>query len=143
MGLDPKIDTAEAGFQGLRGAKRKRGNVSQLPAARPKSLSRAVVTNRGAFFQRRLDLLALLGAHRCELESVLCPQCANNFCRDRLFIAVRQWDFERYGLAQYQTFSNECPQTTFAKIPRPARQAESRAVPLEKNLNRCLEHMPR
>jgi hypothetical protein len=47
-----------------------------------RSLSRAVVGNRGAFFQRRLNLPALLSAQGREPESVLCSQCTNNFCRD-------------------------------------------------------------
>ncbi|MGA7320142.1 MAG: hypothetical protein WBW98_06495 [Candidatus Sulfotelmatobacter sp.] len=45
-------------------------------------MSRAVVGNRGAFFQRRLNLPALLSAQGREPESVLCSQCTNNFCRD-------------------------------------------------------------
>ena len=109
----------------------------------PRSLSRNVVGNSGAFFQGRPNLPALVSAQRRELQSVLCSQCTNNFCRDHLFVAVRQRDFERYGLAQCQSFGNECPQTTFAEIAHPALQAKFRAVPLEKNLNPCLEHMPR
>ncbi len=55
--------------------------------------------NRGSFFQCRPNLAALLSAQRRELESILCSQCTNNFCRDHLFVAVRQRDFERYGFA--------------------------------------------
>jgi hypothetical protein len=71
-----------------------------------------VAGNRGAFFQRRPNLAALLSAQRRELEPVLCSQCTNNVCRDHLSVAVRQRDFESYGFAQYESFSNECPQTT-------------------------------
>jgi hypothetical protein len=98
--------------------------------------------NRGSFFQCRPNLAALLSAQRRELESVLCSQCTNNFCRDHLFVAVRQRDFDRYGLAQYESFSNECPQTTFAEITQPALQAKFLAVPLETNPNPRLEHVP-
>src|SRR6266568_5890095 len=108
----------------------------------PRSLSRAVVGNRGGFLQRRSNLPALLSAQRRELESVLCSQCTDNFCRDHLFVAVRQRDFEHYGLAQYESFSNECRQTTFAEITRPALQAKFLALPLETNPNPRLEHVP-
>src|ERR1017187_1931577 len=63
--------------------------------------SRTVVGNHGAIFQGRLNLSALISARRRELKSVLCSQCANNFCRDHLFVAAWQRDFERYGLTQY------------------------------------------
>ena len=63
--------------------------------------SRTVVGNHGAIFQGRLNLSALISAQRRELKSALCSQCANNFCRDHLFVAVWQRDFERYGLTQY------------------------------------------
>jgi hypothetical protein len=107
-----------------------------------RSLSRAVAWNRGAFLQRRLNLAALLSAQRRELEPALCSQCTNNFCRDHLFVAVRQRNFERYGFAQYQSFSNECPNTTFAEITRPPQQAKFLAVTLETNPNPRLEHVP-
>jgi hypothetical protein len=108
----------------------------------PRSFSRAVAWNRGAFLQRRPNLAALLSAQRRELEPVLCSQCTNNSCRDHLFVAVRQRNFERYGFAQYESFSNECPHTTFAEITRPALQAKSLAVPLETNPNPRLERVP-
>ena len=85
----------------------------------PRSSSRAVEWNRGAFLQRRPNLAALLSAQRRELEAVLCSQCTNNFCRDHLFVAVRQWDFKRYGFAQYESFSNERPHPAFTEITRP------------------------
>src|ERR1700724_4003785 len=107
--------------------------MEQIHATR--SLSRAVSWNRGAFFQRRPNLAALLSAQRRELEAVLCSQCANNFCRDHLFVAVRQRDFERYGFAQYESFSNARPHPTFTEITRPTLQAKFLAVPLETNPN--------
>jgi hypothetical protein len=68
-----------------------------------------VAWRRGAFLERRPYLAALLSAQRRELEAVLCSQCTNNFCRDHLFVAVRQRDFGRYGFAQHESFSNERP----------------------------------
>ncbi len=44
-----------------------------------RSLSRAVVGNRGAFFQRRLNLPALLSAQGREPESVLCSSARTTF----------------------------------------------------------------
>jgi hypothetical protein len=108
----------------------------------PRSLSRAVAWNRGAFLQRRPNLAALLSAQRREPESVLCSQCTNNFCRDHLFVAVGQRDFERYGFAQCESFGNERPHTTFAEITRPPLEANLLAVPLETNPNPRLEHVP-
>ncbi|MFZ2085365.1 MAG: hypothetical protein WAU92_12790 [Candidatus Sulfotelmatobacter sp.] len=42
-------------------------------------MSRAVVGNRGAFFQRRLNLPALLSAQGREPESVLCSSARTTF----------------------------------------------------------------
>jgi len=50
-------------------------------------------------------------------------------------------DFERYGLVQYESFSNECSQTTFAEITRPALQAKFLAVPQQTNPNSRLEQV--
>ena len=60
-------------------------------------------------FQRHPNPRALRSAQRRELKSVLCSQCASNFRRDHLFVGVRQRDFERNQLAQYQSLSNERP----------------------------------
>ncbi len=107
-----------------------------------RSLSRAVAGNRGSFFQRRPNLAALLSAQRRELEPVLGSPCTNNFRRDHLFVAVRQRNFERYGFAQDESFSNERRHTTFAEITRPTLQAKFLAVPLETNPNPRLERVP-
>jgi hypothetical protein len=97
-----------------------RGNHGLRLVSYAAVLPRAVVGDYRACFQRRPNLPTLLSAQGRELESVLCSQGANNFCRDHLSVAVRQRDFERYGLAQYQSFGNECPQPTFAEIACPA-----------------------
>lgn len=106
------------------------------------SSSVAVVGNYGVSFQCRANLPALLSAQRRELKSVLRSQGTNNFRRDRLFVGVGQWDFERNQLVQYQSFADERPYSTFAEIARPALQAKLIVVPLEKNPNPCLEQMP-
>src|SRR6266851_2362214 len=137
---------AEVTFQVFEG--RTKGSVvSKLAinapqAAPPRSLFRAVAGNRGAFLQRRPNLAALLSAQRRELEPVLCSQCTNNFCWDHLFVAVRQRDFERYGFAQYESFSNERLHPPFTEITRPPLEAKFLAVPLETNPNPRLERVP-
>ncbi len=82
-----------------------------------RSLSRAVAGNRGSFFQRRPNLAGLLSAQRREPKSVLGSQCTHNFCRDHLFVAVRQRDFERYGFAQYESFGNAPPTPVIPGVP--------------------------
>ena len=105
-------------------------------------MSRAAVWNRRLSSQRRPNLHALLSAQRRELKSVFGSQGTNNFRWDHLFVGLRQGDFERHQLAQYQSLGNECPQTTLAEITRPALQRGSLAVPLETYSNPRLEHMP-
>jgi hypothetical protein len=71
-------------------------------------------------FERRLNFASLFGTQRRELKSVFGTEHTNDFRGDHLFVAVRQWNLEDHHLVEHKSFGDECPQTTFAKIPPPA-----------------------
>jgi len=71
-------------------------------------------------FERRLNLASLFGTQGCELKSVFGTEHTNDFRGNHLFVAVGQWNFEDHYLVGHESFGDECPQATFAKIPPPA-----------------------